>query len=322
MDDMRLIDIRVPSNRFITIGVMREAEVPKRKYLFLLQGEGQEMQFDNSATVGDALDALSHLVHKSVKNLKLTYDGRLLNNLDQKLSSLKIPKGEFIIAQGQTAKYTELRAPNNEAAFVISARSDLESESSDDDDDEPSGWPGSVCARSAAIGGPENEEDETGHIDFIDVEHEPVEEEPDIEPQYDPPPTEDSVDVVDGDEQELQETVTENANEAEEEEYGQDTVNDAPDIEDQPQEAVEDTVDDAPDIEDQPQEAVEENVNDGAIEEQTQENVEEDVNDAAEEGLEEGNNEIANIPVKEDINVDDTVGDESNSTQEPLEQTE
>ena len=119
LDDRdRLLDLSIPPQRFITVEIVPE-QVIETKYMFMMQGECREMAFDDEATIGDVMHSLLEVAEKGTRSVKLFLDGRPLKDEDVKLSSLRIPPGEFIVAECGIVSYTELRDKHAERPIVL-----------------------------------------------------------------------------------------------------------------------------------------------------------------------------------------------------------
>lgn len=110
LDDLRLIDLNIPEHRFISIDISDD-QIPVQKYIFMLQGEAKELPFSDSTTIGEVKEFLisSSDEATAIGSVRLYYDGKPLFNDAQTIGSLKIPKGDFIIAQTDKVVCKELR---------------------------------------------------------------------------------------------------------------------------------------------------------------------------------------------------------------------
>ena len=77
----------------------------------MLQGEAKELPFEDSATIGEVKEYLisSSDEATAIGNIRLYYDGKPLFDDNQTIGSLKIQKGDFIIAQTNKIICKELR---------------------------------------------------------------------------------------------------------------------------------------------------------------------------------------------------------------------
>ena len=110
-DENKLIDLNIPENRMILIEVI-EDQIPMRKYMFLLQGEGHEIPFGEEATIADVKEILMNLASPATKRLKLFHDGRSLNDDSITLGSLKIPNDDFIIVETEMLTASDIKTGN------------------------------------------------------------------------------------------------------------------------------------------------------------------------------------------------------------------
>lgn len=110
LDDLRLIDLNIPEHRFISVDVSDD-QIPVQKYIFMLQGEAKELPFCDSATIGEVKEFLisSSDEATAIGNIRLYFDGKPLFDDKQTIGSLKIQKGDFIIAQTNKIICKELR---------------------------------------------------------------------------------------------------------------------------------------------------------------------------------------------------------------------
>lgn len=136
-DYQRIVDLAIPGNRFITIEIANE-NIHKTKYRFILQGEGRDLVMEDEATVQDAINALMRIADRGTKSISLFYDGRPLKNMSQKLSSIGVSTGDFIVAECEVPPYKQLRDAIHSQPIIFTPRSsnDVSDESDSDSSEE------------------------------------------------------------------------------------------------------------------------------------------------------------------------------------------
>jgi hypothetical protein len=116
-DDFMLTDLILPSNGGIDVEIFNATEEDEVTYLFMLQGEGVSLALKKSATVADAIQELMQIVHHIIGPITLSFDGNPLKDESALLTDIKVPRGEFIVAETRPVSCVELRSRRRDELF-------------------------------------------------------------------------------------------------------------------------------------------------------------------------------------------------------------
>ncbi|OHS97342.1 hypothetical protein TRFO_36463 [Tritrichomonas foetus] len=111
-DDLKLVDLNIPQHRYMTIDISDD-QISIQKYLFMIQGEAQEIPFQSDTKISEVKEILFSVASRSTISVDLIHNGKPILDDEATIGSLNIPQGDFIVAQTKTISCHELRDPES-----------------------------------------------------------------------------------------------------------------------------------------------------------------------------------------------------------------